>query len=38
MKVTDAGCQITVNVSADGEGLVSHAGSALLAELPIRLG
>ena len=31
MKVTHAGRRITVDVTADGEGLVSHAGSALLA-------
>ena len=31
MKVTHAGRQITVEVTPDGDGLVSHAGSALLA-------
>ena len=38
MKVTRAGRQITVNVRADGEGLVSHAGSALLAEVADKAG
>ncbi len=33
MKVTHAGRQITVNVTADGDGVVSHAGSALLAQV-----
>jgi hypothetical protein len=33
MKVTHAGRQITVEVTSDGEGLVSHAGSALLASV-----
>ena len=28
-----AGRQITVKVAADGDGLVSHAGSALLAQV-----
>ena len=32
MKVTHAGRRIKVTVSADGDGLVSHAGSALLAQ------
>ena len=31
-------CQITVNVRADGEGLVSHAGSALLAQVADKAG
>jgi len=31
LKVTHAGRQITVEVTPDGDGLVSHAGSALLA-------
>ena len=30
MKVTHAGRQITVEVTSDGAGLLSHAGSALL--------
>ena len=38
MKVTHAGRQITVNVTADGDGLVSHAGSALLAEVADKMG
>ena len=38
MKVTHAGRQITVNVRADGDGLVSHAGSALLAQVADRIG
>ncbi len=38
MKVTHAGRQITVNVSADGDGLVSHAGSALLAQVADQTG
>ena len=38
MKVTHAGRQITVNVSADGDGLVSHAGSALLAQVADKTG
>jgi hypothetical protein len=38
MKVTHAGRQITVNVSADGDGLVSHAGSALVAQVADRTG
>ena len=33
MKVMHAGRQITVKVAADGDGLVSHAGSALLARV-----
>lgn len=33
MKVMHAGRQITVNVTADGDGMVSHAGSALLAQV-----
>jgi len=36
--VTHAGRQITVDVRADGEGLVSHAGSALLARVADRTG
>ncbi len=38
MKVTHAGRQITVTVMADGDGLVSHAGSALLAQVADRIG
>src|SRR5215211_6575443 len=38
MKVTCAGRQITVEVTADGAGLVSHAGSALLAQVADKLG
>ena len=38
MKVTHAGRQITVNVRADGDGLVSRAGSALLAEVADKSG
>jgi hypothetical protein len=38
MKVTHAGRQITVNVTADGDGLVSHAGSALLAQVADKSG
>jgi len=36
--VTHAGRQITVNVTADGDGLVSHAGSALLAQVADKAG
>jgi hypothetical protein len=38
MKVTHAGRQITVDVRADGDGLVSHAGSALLAQVADKSG
>ncbi len=38
MKVTYVGRQITVNVRADGDGLVSHAGSALLAQVADKSG
>ncbi len=38
MKVTRAGHQITVEVTSDGEGLVSHAGSALLAQVADKSG
>jgi hypothetical protein len=38
MKVTHAGRQITVDVTSDGEGLVSHAGSALLAQVADKTG
>ena len=33
MQVTHAGRQVTVEVTSDGDGLVSHAGSALLARV-----
>ena len=36
--MTHAGRQITVNVRADGDGLVSHAGSALLAQVADKTG
>ncbi len=38
MKVQRDGRSFTVEVSADGEGLVSHAGAALLGEAADRLG
>jgi len=38
MKVTHAGRQMTVDVVADGDGLVSHAGSALLAQVADKTG
>ena len=38
MKVTHAGRRITVEVTSDGEGLVSHAGSALLARVADKTG
>jgi hypothetical protein len=38
LKVTHAGRQVTVEVRADGHGLVSHAGAALVAECADRLG
>ena len=38
MKVQRKGREITVDVTADGEGLVSHAGSALIAWTADRLG
>ena len=38
MKVTHDGRQITVEVTSDGEGLVSHAGSALLARVADKSG
>jgi len=38
LKVTHAGRQITVDVTSDGEGLVSHAGSALLAQVADKSG
>ena len=38
MKVTRDGHSFNVCVTADGEGLVSHAGSALLAQVADRTG
>ncbi len=38
MKVTHAGRRINVEVAPDGEGLVSHAGTALLAQVADRVG
>ena len=38
MRVQRDGRRFTVDVSADGEGLVSHAGAALLAEVADRVG
>jgi len=38
LKVTHAGRQVTVEVTPDGEGLVSHAGSALLARVADKTG
>ena len=38
MKVTRDGRDFTVDVRADGQGLVSHAGAALLAQAADRLG
>src|SRR5918997_3543646 len=38
LKVQRDGRRFTVDVTADGEGLVSHAGAALLAECADRLG
>ena len=38
MKVQRDGRNFTVDVAADGEGLVSHAGAALLAEVADRVG
>lgn len=38
MKVTHVGREVTVEVTADGQGLVSHAGAALVAEAADRLG
>jgi hypothetical protein len=38
LKVTHAGRRITVDVRADGEGLVSHVGSALLARVADQTG
>ena len=36
--MTRDGRQVTVEVTADGEGLVSHAGSALLAQVADKSG
>jgi hypothetical protein len=38
LKVTHDGRRITVEVTPDGEGLVSHAGSALLAGMADKVG
>jgi hypothetical protein len=38
LKVTHAGRRFTVDVTPDGDGLVSHAGAALLAEAADRFG
>src|SRR3954453_13308882 len=38
LQVTHDGRQVTVEVTSDGHGLVSHAGTALLAECADRLG
>ena len=38
MKVQRDGRNFTVDVSADGEGLVSHAGARLLGEVADRVG
>ena len=38
MKVQRDGRQVTVDVRSDGDGLVSHAGAALLVEAADRLG
>jgi hypothetical protein len=38
LKVTHDGRQVTVDVAADGAGLVSHAGSALLAQVAEKAG
>ncbi len=38
MKVMRDGRPVTVEVTADGAGLVSHAGSVLLAQVADRLG
>lgn len=38
MRVMHAGREITVKVAADGDGLVSHAGSALLAQVADKTG
>jgi len=38
LKVTHVGRQVTVEVAADGDGLVSHAGTALLAQVADKTG
>ena len=38
LKVQRDGRNFTVDVAADGEGLVSHAGAALLGEVADRVG
>lgn len=38
LRVMRDGCRITVDVTSDGAGLVSHAGSALLAQVADRVG
>jgi hypothetical protein len=38
MKVTHAGCLVNVEVTADGDGLVSRAGSALVARVSDKVG
>lgn len=38
MKVTHDGRRITVEVTADGDGLLSHAGSALLSQVADKSG
>ena len=38
MKVQRAGRSFTLDVTADGEGLVSHAGATLLGEVADRVG
>ena len=38
MKVMRDGRSVTVEVTADGAGLVSHAGSALLGQVADKLG
>ncbi len=38
MKVQRDGRNVTVEVTSDGEGLVSHAGSALLAQIADKSG
>jgi len=38
LKVTHVGREVTVEVTSDGDGLVSHAGSALLARVADKTG
>jgi hypothetical protein len=38
LKVQRDGRNVTVEVTSDGEGLVSHAGSALLAQIADKSG